>query len=80
MTLIERIRRGEQAIEAAKAQGRDVAAWEQHLELLKREAFESPTRFSGGSPVCWNCVSPMSKTLDVYDRSWWVCWECAMTQ
>jgi hypothetical protein len=38
MTLNERIRRGEPAIAAAKAQGRNVAEWEAHLEKLKREA------------------------------------------
>ena len=37
MTLSERIRRGEAAIAAAKAQGRDVAQWEEHLTKLKRE-------------------------------------------
>jgi hypothetical protein len=38
MSLIERIRRGEAAIARAKAMGRDVAQWEQHLEGLKRGA------------------------------------------
>ena len=37
MTLSERIRRGEAAIAAAKAQGRDVAQWEEHLTKRKRE-------------------------------------------
>jgi hypothetical protein len=37
MTLSERIRRGEAAIAAAKAQGRDVARWEEHLTKRKRE-------------------------------------------
>ena len=34
--LNERIRRGEVAIAQAKAMGRDVAQWEQHLERLKQ--------------------------------------------
>jgi uncharacterized protein YmfQ (DUF2313 family) len=38
MSLVERIRRGEIAIAAAKAQGRDVSDWEEHLARLKREA------------------------------------------
>jgi hypothetical protein len=38
MSLSERIRRGEAAIAAAKAEGRDVTEWERHLEKLKREA------------------------------------------
>lgn len=38
MSLSERIRRGEIAIAAAKAQGRDVTEWEEHLEKLKHEA------------------------------------------
>jgi hypothetical protein len=44
--LAERIRRGEMAIAAAKAQGRDVTDWEQHLERLKRETLvqELPPR------------------------------------
>lgn len=40
MTLVERIRRGEEAIAAAKSQGRDVRDWEAHLEMLKRQASE----------------------------------------
>jgi hypothetical protein len=39
INLAPRIQRGELAIAAAKAQGRDVTHWEQHLERLKREAF-----------------------------------------
>src|SRR5215471_7606343 len=38
VSLAERIRRGEIAIAAAKAQGRDVTDWEQHLDKLKCEA------------------------------------------
>jgi hypothetical protein len=38
MSLNERIRRGEAAIAAAKAEGRDVSEWEEHLANLKREA------------------------------------------
>ena len=38
MSLVDRIRRGEAAIAAAKAEGRDVPEWEAHLEKLKREA------------------------------------------
>ena len=46
VTLAERIRRGEVAIAAAKAEGRDVTGWEQHLETLKHEAItqELPAR------------------------------------
>jgi len=36
--LFEQIRKGEAAIAKAKAQGRDVAAWERHLETMKLEA------------------------------------------
>jgi len=35
--LSDRIQRGEAAIARAKAMGRDVAHWEQHLERLKQE-------------------------------------------
>ena len=38
ISLAERIRRGETAIAAAKCEGRDVRKWEQHLEMLKRQA------------------------------------------
>jgi hypothetical protein len=38
MSLSDRIRRGELAIAAAKAQGRDVTEREQHLARLKYEA------------------------------------------
>jgi hypothetical protein len=41
-SLTERIRVGEAAIARAKAMGRDVPQWEQHLERLKREAAEDP--------------------------------------
>jgi hypothetical protein len=46
INLAARIRRGELAIAAAKAQGRDVTDWEQHLERLKRETLvqELPPR------------------------------------
>jgi DNA methylase len=36
-SLNERVRRGEAAIAAAKAKGRDVRDWEKHLEKLKRQ-------------------------------------------
>jgi hypothetical protein len=36
--LFERIKKGESAIAQAKAQGRDVTAWERHLDALKLEA------------------------------------------
>jgi hypothetical protein len=38
MSLVDRIRRGEAAIAAAKAEDRDVSEWETHLAKLKREA------------------------------------------
>jgi hypothetical protein len=38
MTLADRIRRGEAAIAAAKAIGRDVKDWENHLAQLKGQA------------------------------------------
>ena len=46
VNVAERIRRGEIAIAAAKARGRDVTCWEQHLETLKRQAIakELPPR------------------------------------
>ena len=37
LDLLERIQKGESAIAKAKAQGRDVAQWERHLESLKLE-------------------------------------------
>jgi hypothetical protein len=37
MTLVDRIRRGEAAIAAAKLQGRDVRDWERHLDQLKSQ-------------------------------------------
>ena len=36
--LFEQIKKGKAAIAKAKAQGRDVAAWERHLETMKLEA------------------------------------------
>jgi hypothetical protein len=46
MSLFERIQRGEAAIAAAKALGRNVEEWEEHLEQLKCEALaeELPPR------------------------------------
>jgi hypothetical protein len=38
MTVSDRIRRGEAAIAAAKASGRDVKDWENHLARLKHQA------------------------------------------
>lgn len=38
MSISDRNRRGEAAIAAAKAEGRDVSEWEEHLARLKREA------------------------------------------
>ena len=40
VTLSERIERGRAAIEKAKAEGRDVGAWEKHLAHLERETAE----------------------------------------
>jgi hypothetical protein len=39
--LLDRIRKGEQAIAAARAEGRDTGEWEKHLAELKREAAEN---------------------------------------
>ena len=77
-TLLDRIKRGEDAIAEAKAEGRDVAEWEAHLAELKREAFESPTKFDAvGVPECWNCGAMMTATKNIEGRSVWVCWSCA---
>ena len=31
------------------------------------------------APPCWNCGAEMAETIDIYGRSWWKCWECAVT-
>lgn len=31
------------------------------------------------APTCWNCGALMAETTDIYGRSWWKCWECAVT-
>jgi hypothetical protein len=57
LTLTERIRRGEAAIDKAKAQGRDVSGWEAHLQALRRQLAEAeklePTNDPILSPVQW---------------------------
>ena len=30
-------------------------------------------------PPCWNCGAKVAETVDIYGRSWWKCWECAVT-
>ena len=30
------------------------------------------------APHCWNCGAEMAETIDIYGRSWWKCWECAV--
>ena len=30
------------------------------------------------APPCWNCGAEMAETIDIYGRSWWKCWECAV--
>jgi len=45
-TITERIQRGEAAIAAARAQGRDVRDWETYLEELKRVAASEAGSFS----------------------------------
>jgi hypothetical protein len=46
-SLTERIRLGEMAIARAKAIGRDVSQWEQHLERLKRDALQNTDATEG---------------------------------
>lgn len=75
-TLLERIRRGEQAIADAKAEGQDVAEWEAHLAELKRAMMEYKPAAAG---ECWNCGATMSSTYDTSGRPCLVCWECAVT-
>src|SRR5262245_636638 len=41
--LVDRIRRGEEAIKRAKEMGQDVRAWERHLEQLKQAQAPDPT-------------------------------------
>ncbi len=53
LTLIERIRRGEAAIERARAKGRDVKEWEAHLGKLKREAHADSNDDPVLSPEQW---------------------------
>ena len=43
LTLAERIRRGEEAIAKAKANGRDVKSWEEYLQSLKQLAGDTTT-------------------------------------
>ncbi len=31
------------------------------------------------APPCWNCGAQTAETTDIYGRSWWKCWECAVT-
>jgi hypothetical protein len=76
VTLLERIRRGEQAIAEAKAKGEDVPPeWEAHLAELKQMMAE----YTPGAGECWNCGATMSKTFDIEGRPIMVCWECAGT-
>jgi len=30
------------------------------------------------APPCWNCGAKVAETIDIYGRSWWKCWECAV--
>ncbi len=31
------------------------------------------------APSCWNCGAQTTETIDIYGRSWWKCWGCALT-
>ncbi len=42
----------------------------QHREEVKVILAASP---------CWNCGAEMAETIDIHGRSWWKCWECAVT-
>jgi hypothetical protein len=81
MTLLDRIRRGEQAIAEAKAEGREVPTeWQNRLAELKKIVFETTTTVdANGRPECFNCGATMTMATDIYGRSCWVCWECAVT-
>ncbi len=30
------------------------------------------------APPCWNCGAKVAETIDIYGRSWWKCWKCAV--
>jgi hypothetical protein len=51
--LFDRIRKGEEAIAAARAEGRDTSEWEQHLAELKREAVGKLNSHADKTPRAW---------------------------
>lgn len=74
-SLAERIQKGELAVAEAKAEGRDVSAWESHLTQLKRKACTEPRL--ADSPDCWNCGATMTHAEDIFGKKLFVCWSCA---
>jgi hypothetical protein len=48
------------------------------LEMLRTHRDELRSILSA-PPPCWNCGATMTKTADVSGRTWWVCWECAVS-
>jgi uncharacterized protein YmfQ (DUF2313 family) len=68
MSLVERIRRGEAAIAAAKAEGRNVAEWEEHLEKLRHEAELQQAEQLAGAVLAENQPDEVSQILAVWRR------------
>jgi len=31
------------------------------------------------APSCGNCGATMTMTEDIFGKSWWACWECAVS-
>ena len=47
------------------------------IEELRGHREEIKALLAG--PPCWNCGAQTAETTDIYGRSWWKCWECAVT-
>ncbi len=48
------------------------------LQQLREHREEVKSLLSQVAPPCWNCGAQTAETTDIYGRSWWKCWECAV--
>jgi len=48
------------------------------IEELRGHREEIKALLSQSAPPCWNCGAQTAETTDIYGRSWWKCWECAV--
>jgi len=49
------------------------------IEQLREHREEIKALLSQPTLPCWNCGAKVAETIDIYGRSWWKCWECAVT-